>query len=86
MHVTEHSSILKNMEEFIQKIKKSYQLLVYLYKHRKDTQQEQKLTRYQTINLDAKTPGVLQIFQPNNHCGLKQILIKALSFKFLRVY
>lgn len=28
---------------FIQEIKKSYQLVLYVYKHRKDTQQEQLL-------------------------------------------
>ena len=43
--VTEHIT-LKNWKirrKFIQEIKKSYPLVLYLYKHRKDTQQEQQL-------------------------------------------
>ena len=62
--------MLKNWKiwrNFIQEIKKSYQLVVYLYKHRKDTQQEQQLT-YEVNRLSTMMPKllvVLQILQPN---------------------
>ena len=62
--------MLKNWKiwrNFIQEIKKSYQLVVYLYKHRKDTQQEQQLI-YEVNRLSTMMPKllvVLQILQPN---------------------
>ena len=56
---------LKNM--FIQEIKKSYQLVVYLHRHRKDTQQEQQLTceANKPSTMMPKLLVVLQIFRPN---------------------
>lgn len=52
---------------FIQEIKKSYQLVLYVYKHRKDTQQEQLLISEanKPLTMMPKLEVVLQIFQPN---------------------
>lgn len=52
---------------FIQEIKKSYQLVLYVYKHRKDTQQEQHLIceANKPLTMMPKLEVVLQIFQPN---------------------
>lgn len=52
---------------FIQEIKKSYQLVLYVYKHRKDTQQEQLFIceANKPLTMMPKPEVVLQIFQPN---------------------
>ena len=68
-HVTEHIA-LKNWriwKNVIREIKESYQLVVYLYKYRKDSQQEQQFMceANKTSTMMPKLLVVLQIFQPN---------------------